>query len=243
MKAMIFAAGLGTRLRPLTDDRPKALVKVYGKPLLEWVLLKIKKAGIENCVVNVHHFADKIEAFLRENENFGLDIQISDERNFLLETGGGIKFASELLAGKDPILIHNADVISNLDLSTFIKSHQKSSALASMAVSDRNTSRYLRFDEQNCLSAWENIKTGEIRQARVPVGHTRRLAFSGIHLINQEFLSLIEEEGKFSIIDVYLRLASKFEIKAYEHNSQKWFDVGKPENLSPAAAYLKETNT
>lgn len=239
---MIFAAGLGTRLRPLTNDRPKALVEVHGKSLLEWVLLKVKAAGIQYCVINVHHFADKIEDFLQKHENFGLEIHISDERDFLLETGGGIKFASHLLQGDSPILIHNADVISDLNLASFIQSHIASDALASMAVSNRNTSRYLRFDEADNLCAWENVKTREIRSARTPVGDTRRLAFSGIHLIDPTFLSLIEEEGKFSIIDVYLRLAQSYSIKAYEHNSQNWFDVGKPENLSPASAYLEETN-
>lgn len=240
---MIFAAGLGTRLRPLTNDRPKALVEVYGKPLLEWVILKLRKNGIKEIVVNVHHFADKIEAFLEEKENFEIDIQISDEREFLLETGGGLKYAKDLLKGDEPILIHNADIISDLDLQSFIEFHKQQKALASLAVSNRNTSRYLHFDEENLLTGWENIKTTEVRPARNPSGEIRRLAFSGIHLINPEFLDLIIEEGKFSIIEVYLRLASRKNIIGYQHKSTNWFDVGKPENLPLAEAYLKKTNS
>lgn len=243
MKAMIFAAGLGTRLRPLTNDRPKALVEVFGKPLLEWVILKLRENGIREVVVNVHHFADKIEAFLERKENFDIDIQISDEREFLLETGGGLKFAKDLLKGNDPILIHNADIISDLDIQAFIKSHTEQDALASLAVSERNTSRYLHFDETNQLTGWENIKTSEVRPARNPMGEIRRLAFSGIHLINPEFLDVIIEEGKFSIIEVYLRLAAQKKIIGYQHDSSNWFDVGKPENLPLATAYLKKTNS
>ncbi|MDW3650767.1 MAG: nucleotidyltransferase family protein [Bacteroidia bacterium] len=243
MKAMIFAAGLGTRLRPLTNDRPKALVEVFGKPLLEWVILKLRENGIREVVVNVHHFADKIEAFLERKENFDIDIRISDEREFLLETGGGLKFAKDLLQGNDPILIHNADIISDLDIQAFIKSHTEQDALASLAVSERNTSRYLHFDETNQLTGWENIKTSEVRPARNPMGEIRRLAFSGIHLINPEFLDVIIEEGKFSIIEVYLRLAAQKKIIGYQHDSSNWFDVGKPENLPLATAYLKKTNS
>ena len=243
MKAMIFAAGLGTRLRPLTNDRPKALVEVYGKPLLEWVILKLRENGIKEIVVNVHHFADKIEAFLEEKENFGIDIHISDEREFLLETGGGLKFAKDLLQGDEPILIHNADIISDIDIQSFINFHTKNEALASLAVSHRHTSRYLHFDEENQLTGWENIKTSEVRPARNPSGEIRRLAFSGIHLINPEFLDVIIEEGKFSIIEVYLRLAAHNKIVGYQHESANWFDVGKPENLPLAEAYLKKTNS
>ncbi|MEM6802196.1 MAG: nucleotidyltransferase family protein [Bacteroidota bacterium] len=243
MKAMIFAAGLGTRLRPLTNDRPKALVEVHGKALLEWVILKIREQGIRDVVINVHHFADKIETFLSDNKNFGLNISISDERELLLETGGGLKFAKDLLRGNEPILIHNADIISDIDLQAFIQFHQENKALASLAVSKRNTSRYLHFDEENLLTGWENIHTGEVRPARVPKGEIRRLAFSGIHLINPGFLDLLLEEGKFSIIEVYLRLASQRRILAYEHQNKNWFDVGKAENLPLAEAYLKKINT
>ena len=239
-KAMIFAAGLGSRLRPLTNDCPKAMVKVAEKPLLEWVILKLRATGYECLIVNVHHFADQIIDFLEKKENFGIDIHISDERDFLLETGGGIKYAADLLRGDEPILIHNVDIISDLDLAALRTHHLQSGNLATLAVSGRKTSRYLLFDKNQHLTAWKNVKTDELRQARIAEGTETPFAFSGIHMIESKMLDLISETGKFSIIGVYLRLAADYPIGAFTHDYLHWIDVGRPENLAKAESHVKQ---
>jgi NDP-sugar pyrophosphorylase family protein len=240
MRAMIFAAGLGTRLRPLTDDRPKALVKVGGKPLLAWTILRLKALAYRQLVINVHHFADQIEAFLAQNQHFGLEIQISDERDQLLETGGGLKKAAPLLKGEDSFLLCNSDILTDFSLKAFRQRHLQSGALATLAVSERQTSRYLLFDEQDLLCGWKNVKTGALRMARQPQGEIRALAFSGYHYLQPDILDLIEETGKFSIIELYLRLAARQKIRAFDHSGAHWEDMGRPEKLALGADLLHE---
>ncbi len=241
MKAMIFSAGLGTRLKPLTDNKPKALVEIGGRTLLESCVHYLKSFGISDITVNVHHFADQIIDFLAANNNFGVNIQISDERDLLLDTGGGILNAKELLDGEEPILLINTDIITNLDLHALLKSHLNSNALATLVVKDRKTSRYLMFNEQNQLVGWKNIKTGEIKESRPSeTGHARLLAFSGIHLIQPKLLSMITETGKFSIIDLYLKLAKTENIIGYQDEYSAWMDLGKYEEIEEAEFLVKQ---
>ncbi|WNJ15911.1 nucleotidyltransferase family protein [Pontibacter sp. G13] len=237
---MIFAAGLGTRLRPLTNDRPKALVELHGKPLLEWVILKLKDAGIQEFVVNVHHFGDLVIEFLHQRNHFGVNIQISDERAELLETGGGIKFAAPLLRGDEPILIHNVDILSDLDVSALVRAHRSSDSIATLAMTERSTSRYLLVNEQDEIVGWKNVNTGQIRDSRIENNPYKNLAFSGIHVISPRLLDQISEDGKFSIIDTYLRLAKTEKLVAFRHNADRWVDVGKPENFPKAEKLLED---
>ena len=242
---MIFAAGLGTRLKPLTDTMPKALVRVGGEPLLKHVILRLKDAGFERIVVNVHHFAQQIIDYLRENENFGLDIRVSDETNGLLETGGGIKKALPLFDQDSPILIHNVDILSNVDLSVFYE-HAKDQD-ATLLVSDRQTKRYLLFDEQLTLKGWTNIETGEVRSpypsllsSQSLVNSMQRLAFSGIHVLSPSiFRYFAEMPDRFSIIDFYLKYCGGHSLKGYWKKDLLLMDVGKLETLDQAETFIK----
>lgn len=240
MNAMIFAAGLGTRLRPLTDDKPKALVELNGQTLLQITIQKLQEAGFNHIVVNVHHFSQLVINYLKTNQNFGANISISDESDFLLDTGGGLKKASSLFSDKEPILIHNVDIISSIDLRNLYKTHCKNNVLATLAVRNRSSSRVLLFDENNLLRGWKNISTGALK---LPLASTNPYtlhpyAFSGIQVVNHELLQLISETGKFSMIDVYLRLSASQPIMAYQHNADYWNDVGKHEQLKAAEEYL-----
>ena len=234
MKAMIFAAGLGTRLRPLTNDRPKALVEVGGYPLLEIAVRRLIAFGYQEIVVNVHHFAGLIEDFLQNNNNFGVTIHISDERDQLLDTGGGLKKAAQWLKGEEPFLVHNADILTSLDLNELRRVHKRSNALATLAVRNRQTSRYLMFDKEGLLSGWQNVKTGAQKISR-SVTPLEPLAFSGIHLIEPRIFDYMPEKEVFSIIDVYLEAARDASIVGFRHDSTEWLDVGKPDALAPAA--------
>ncbi len=236
---MIFAAGLGTRLKPFTNNKPKALVELAGKPLLERAIFKLIELKVDRIVINVHHYADLIQEFLRENNNFGLDIRVSDEREELLDTGGGLKKAADLFIPNAPVLIYNVDVLSSLDLSKLIDRHQKTNALASMVMRERKSSRFLYFNKENQLTGWKNCKTGETKVARSDMNNSEPLAFSGIHLIDPKIFTLITENGKFSIIDLYLRLAKEEKILAYKDRSEIWTDLGKPEDLAWAQEHLK----
>ncbi|MBO7585237.1 MAG: nucleotidyltransferase family protein, partial [Bacteroidales bacterium] len=215
MKAFIFAAGLGTRLRPLTLDKPKALVEVAGKTMLERTFTTLKEAGFTDFVVNVHHFADQITDYLAANDNFGCNVAISDERDMLRDTGGAVKAARELL-GDEPFLIHNVDIISNLDIRGFV-SGGLDGALARLVVSSRQSSRKLLFDEDDCLCGWLNISNGEVRgpAAQTPEMVRSILAFSGIHFLSPEVFSLMESwPDKFSIIDFYLSVCASHRLLA-----------------------------
>lgn len=234
LNAMIFAAGLGTRLKPYTNNKPKALVELAGKTLLERAIVKLKDLGVDRIVINVHHFADLIEEFLKENNNFGVDIRISDERNQLLDTGGGLKKAKELFIPNEPVLIYNVDILSAIDLNKFINEHNSSNALVSMVMRERVSSRYLYFNKQNQLTGWENCKTKEKKVARPDMDESEPLAFSGIHMVDSKIFDLIKEDGKFSIIDLYLRLAKTEKMMAFKDQSDIWFDLGKPEQLKEA---------
>lgn len=242
MKAMIFAAGLGTRLHPLTDNMPKALVPVAGKPMLERVILRLKEAGFTDITVNIHHFGEQIIDFLRANQNFGIEIHVSDERDLLLDTGGGIKKARPFLDGNEPFLVHNADILSEIDLAAFYRHHLAGNAEATLLVSKRETSRYLLFDKDNQLHGWINKSTEEVK----PEGFIydkesyQEFAFGGIHVISPSLFQEMESEqwtGKFSIIPFYLSLCRKAKIQGYPLQDAHWFDVGKLETLAKAEAY------
>ena len=240
MKAMLFAAGLGTRLRPLTNDRPKALVEVNGMTLLEIVIRRLVHFGFTDIVVNVHHFADLVEDVLKKNQGFGANIMISDERNQVLETGGGLKKAHPFFEGNEPFLVHNVDIITNLDLKKIYDYHLNNNALATLAVRKRSTSRYFIFSGKMQLRGWQNIKTGEIKMSKRSVGKMGSYAFSGIHVISPRFFDLLEETGKFSIVQPYLRLAKTEHIQGFDHSDTIWVDVGKHESLATAGHVLAD---
>lgn len=235
---MIFAAGLGTRLRPLTLDRPKAMVEVNGRPLLGWKIDWLRQWGYRNLVVNVHHYADQIETYLRRDEFSDLEIAVSDERDLLLETGGGLKKAAPLLQNFEEILITNVDILTDMNLENFVEFHHSREGLATLVTRHRKSSRLLIFREDDSLTGWENIRTGEQKWSGKPGGKTFSLAFSGIHLIRRDMLGLIIEEGVFSIIDLYLRLAKENNIYAYLDDDSYWLDVGRPENIPEAEKLL-----
>ncbi len=257
MNAMIFAAGLGTRLRPLTNTRPKALVEVNGKPLLEHVILKLKAAGITNIVVNVHHFGNQIIEFLQEHQNFGLNIQVSDERDLLLDTGGGLLHAFQLFNNDDPILVHNVDIASQLD---FSQAQQQFANLASqqpalgalLLLNQRTTSRYLLFNTTNQLRGWINEKTGQTKGQVAPC----KYAFTGIHIVTRALVPLLEAYNRqcidaqpntptlqgvhpFPIIDFYLWACNFIAVQGLPlPEGCAWVDCGKPESLTEAAKIL-----
>ncbi len=231
---MIFAAGLGTRLNNETSDKPKALVELGEKTLLQQSIEKLKKEGITEIVVNIHHFSKLVISFLTKND-FGIKIHISDETEKLLDTGGGLKKASKFLAGKEPILIYNVDIISNLSLQLLLEEHLKSNPLVTLAVRNRETQRYFKFDENKQLVGWINKKTGETKISR-PENFKMavEMAYSGIHIVQPEIFSLMPETDRFSITDFYLELAKTYSIKGYFDDSDLWMDVGKPEQLDEA---------
>lgn len=243
MRAMILAAGLGTRLQPLTDDRPKALVEVAGHTLLEITLRRLASFGIREVIVNVHHFADMVVDYLGRNGNFGMRIEISREE-ILLDTGGGLKkaawfFLEDGAQLREPFLLHNVDVISTIDFGRMLQVHRESGALATLAVQERKTSRYLLFDEKNWLCGRQAGNEGQPELAR-PCKRTNALAFSGVHLISPRLFSLMDEDGVFSIITTYLGLASRGErIGAFRADEYYWRDLGKPENIGQAAADME----
>jgi len=235
LKALLFAAGLGTRLKQYTQDRPKALVDLAGKPLLEHCIQYLKQFGINEITINVFHFADQVISFIEERDSFGITIHISDERERLLDTGGGLKKAGNFLVGSEPILIYNVDVISNLDLNVLLKYHQEQKALVTLAVRTRETSRYLMFDNEMQLTGWKNVSNGETRISRPEsFAESQPFGFCGIHIVQPEILNLITEDGKFPIMDLYLRLASNYSIRGYLDQSELWMDLGKPEQLQAA---------
>ena len=228
---MIFAAGLGTRLKPLTDTMPKALVRVGGQPLLWHVIMKLKAAGYERMVVNVHHFADQIIDYLQSNDHFGIDIRISDERDGLLETGGGIKKALPLFDPESPILIHNVDILSNLDLNAL------PTDAPLLVVSPRQTKRYLLFDESLRLQGWTNIETGEVKGRMAE----KRLAFSGIHVFHPSLIPLMADwPDRFPIMDFYLKACGDHLIRGYEARDLRLLDVGKLDTLEQAETFIKQ---
>lgn len=238
MKAMVLAAGLGTRLRPLTDDRPKALVEVAGRTLLEITLARLRAMGIREVIVNVHHFAEMVTEYLKAHDHFGMRIEISREE-ILLDTGGGLKKASWFFledSHPEPFLLHNVDVLSSIDLQRLAEVQIQNQALATLAVQDRETSRYLLFDEQHELCGRRTGHEAKVEVVR-PAQRTQALAFSGIHVISPRLLTMMTEDGAFSIVDCYLRLAAQGEkVLAFRADEYYWRDLGKPENVVQATA-------
>ena len=237
MKAMIFAAGLGTRLKPFTENHPKALAIVNGKPLLQRNIEYLKSFGIDEVVINVHHFADQIIEFLEENNYFGIKITISDETDQVLETGGGLVKAKTNF--KEDFLVMNVDILTDLHLTNFIKAHQENKALVTLAVSDRNSSRKLYFNDKKELKGWQNLKTQEEIKAVDSLDDLNDLAFSGIHVINPALFDKITETGKFSIMKVYMDLMKTESIIGFDHSGGILIDVGRPESVLEAEQYFK----
>jgi len=234
MKAMIFAAGLGTRLRPITNHIPKALAPVNGIPMLEIVIRRLINYGFNEIIVNVHHFADKVIEFLDNKDRFGINLQISDERDELLDTGGGLIKASWYFDDGQPFLVHNVDTLTDIDLLDYYQYHQKNDALASLLVRHRPGSRYFLFDQSKRLCGWENVVTNERIISRKQAAHLEQIAFSCLHVIDPKIFDLMEEEGCFSIIDVYLRLAKNHKIMGFLDDASYWLDIGTPEKLKRA---------
>ena len=244
MKAMILAAGLGTRLRPLTDSRPKALVEIAGRTLLEITLSRLRAVGVREVIINVHHFADMILEYLKTTDNFGIRIEVSREE-VLLDTGGGLKKAAYFFLEdsnhfEKPFILHNVDVISAIELRTMVQFHTENQALATLAVQDRETSRYLLFDERLQLCGRRSGRDQETEVVRSSQ-QVQALAFSGIHVISPRLFAMMIEEGVFSIITSYLRLAAHGEkILAFRADEYYWRDLGRPDNVMQAAQDLKQ---
>ena len=243
MKAMIFAAGMGTRLRPLTDSMPKALVPVAGKPMLQRVILRLKEAGFRDITVNIHHLGQQIIDYLHANGNFGVTIHISDERGALLDTGGGIRKARPFLDGDEPFLVHNVDTLSDVDLSALYRYHVEHGADATLLTSHRTTSRYLLTDADGRLCGWTNKSTGEVlpkELAPTDAGRYTEEAFNSIHVMSPSIFRYMDEWAtcdRFSIIPFYVGVCRKALIRTHPVDGGVWFDIGKPETLHQAEAY------
>ncbi len=231
MKAMIFAAGLGTRLKPITNDRPKAMAEINGTTLLEITIRRLINHGFKDIIINVHHFADLILEFLDSKKNFDVNIQISDERMQLLDTGGGLKKASWFFDDNTPFLVHNVDTLTNVNLADYYSFHIKNKALATLLVRHRPGSRFFLFNENKKLCGWENTVTKQKIISVFSNSALEQIAFSCLHFIDPSIFSLIHENGCFSIIDVYLRLAKNHDIYGYVDDQSYWLDVGTPEKL------------
>jgi NDP-sugar pyrophosphorylase family protein len=238
-KAMLFAAGLGTRLKPFTDKHPKALAPVNGKPLLQRNIEYMKSYGVEDFIVNTHHFADQIEDFLKQHDNFGVRVTLSYEPGQALETGGGLKQAGWFFKDDtQPFLVMNADILTDLDLGAIVRYHQSHKPLATLAVTHRKSSRNFLFDDAMRLHGWTNLQTGEKRMSRPYADDLQPLAFTCVHVVEPRMIPLITQEGKFSIIDTYLDLARTHEIRGYLHDQDCVVDVGRPESITEAEKYF-----
>ena len=236
MQAMIFAAGLGTRLQPFTNDRPKAMVEINGKPMLEWLIIKLKKFGYNRIIINTHHFAEVIHNFIDDNNSFGIEIIISHEKKLLLDTGGGLQKAAEYFDLSKPILVHNVDIITDIDLNKLLDFHLQSDNIATLFVRNRETSRYLLFDNNNTLKGWVNKNTGDKILVDSENQDLKELAFNGVHIISPKMFSKFTSTGKFSIIPEYLQIAKTNTIKGFEDNSCYYLDIGKIDSLKQAEA-------
>ncbi len=243
MKGMVFAAGLGTRLCPLTADCPKALVEVGGEPMLGRVIRKLVDAGVDDLVVNVHHFPDMIIDYLVDSHNFGIRIRVSDERSLLLDTGGGLQKAGHLFGFEGPVVVHNADIFTDFDLRSMIRSHLDSGDDATLLVSDRPTSRYLLFDSDGRMKGWTNRKTGEVRPPHLASHELTPKAFGGVHVVSGHLLKRLAEnpsERPYSITPFYVENCAELNISGYEPSeSYSWFDIGKPETLEACRRFVQ----
>lgn len=248
MKALVFAAGLGTRLRPLTDSIPKALAPVAGRPALQHVLEHIRAAGIKEVVVNVHHFPEQICDFLSKHDNFGLDIRISDESEQLLDTGGGLLRALPLLGCDEPVLLHNADIWTDVDLGRMIVAHESARRDSTLLAWERNSSRRLLFDGSGRMKGWCNLTNGETRPYNLDAGAFSQLAFGGIHIVSPSLFPALEDYGRtsgevFSITTFYIDACRNAEIRLYSPAEDfHWFDIGRPESLRRASDFVLSRN-
>jgi NDP-sugar pyrophosphorylase family protein len=238
MKAMILAAGLGTRLKPLTDSTPKALVPLAGKPLLYYIIKKLISEGINQIIINVHHFPDMIIDYVKRENNFGIEIRFSEE-NTLLDTGGGLNKAAWFFDDDQPFILHNADVLSEMNLHKMLKYHNQKKSLVTVAVRHRKTSRYLLFNQENLLVGWKSLETGKKEMVGSSAHDPQMLSFMGIHILSPKIFSHLPSESKFSIINAYLDLAKNgHHIVAYRNDHDFWVDLGRKENLKQAEKYL-----
>jgi NDP-sugar pyrophosphorylase family protein len=238
MKAMIFAAGRGTRLRPITDHTPKALVQVGGVPMLERVLLKLISAGFDEVIVNIHHHPQQVIDFLKTKNNFGISISLSDESGLLLDTGGGLKKVEWFFDDGQPFLVHNVDILSDVDLTSIFEEHLRNNSLTTLVVQKRKTDRLLLFDRNLNLIGWKNALTGTVRMP-VEKEVMYEYAFCGIHVIDPELFKLIHQEGVYTIIDVYLDVIKNQIIKGIEITNTFWTDIGNLQNLKEAENHFK----
>ena len=236
---MLLAAGLGTRLKPLTDHKPKALVEVGGVTLLERSIRLLKRHGVNAIILNVHHFSELVIQFLEEKAYFGIPITLSDERDQLLDTGGGLKKASWFFEAEEPFLVYNVDVLTNMDLSSLFRRHQENSCLATLAVRHRPTSRCFLFDAGMQLTGWRNHKTGQTRWCGAPVDPVEELAFSGIQVLNPAVFNYFPEENVFSLVELYLRSGAMEKICGFIHDDSLWMDAGKVSDLEEAEHLAK----
>lgn len=236
---MIFAAGLGTRLRPITQQIPKALVEVGGVPMIERVIVNLKAAGVDSIIINLHHYPEKIKDFIASRDHFNIDIRYSEESHELLDTGGGLARAGWFFNDDQPFYVHNTDVLTNIDLNKMMHHHMKMKPLATLFVMQRKTSRYLMFDQRMQLTGWKNVKTCEEKIIRKAT-QTSNFAFNGIHIIQPEIFKLLPGEGKFSIIPAYLDLAINHSLSGYTDPEAGFVDIGRPENLEEAERFVNE---
>ncbi|MEO5783315.1 MAG: nucleotidyltransferase family protein [Ginsengibacter sp.] len=233
MKAMILAAGLGTRLKPFTEQHPKALAVINKKSLLQRNIEYLVSFGITDVIVNVHHFPDQITDVIKNHNGFGSNVSISDEKDEVLETGGGLIKARKFLDGTEPFVLMNVDILTDMDLGKMAEQHVASKALATLAVTNRKTNRYFLFNELETLCGWRNDKTGEQKISRETTKYIQK-AFSGIHIISPAIFSKIKAKGKFSMVQVYLDLCKTNTISGFDHSTSKFIDVGKPESITIA---------
>ena len=233
MKAMILAAGLGTRLKPWTDHHPKALAVVNDKSLLQRNIEYLQQFGIKDVIVNVHHFADQIIKTINVNNGWGSTVTISDETNEVLETGGGLKKAAWYFKEEKDFVLMNVDILTDLNLSAIIQQHQNSAAIATLAVSERTTSRYFLFNNSNELCGWKNVTTGEEKIVKESL-ELQQKAFSGLHIISTSLFDHLAQTGKFSMVDVYLDVAKDHFVQCFDHSESQFIDVGKPESIEKA---------
>lgn len=241
MKAMIFAAGLGTRLRPLTENIPKALVRIHGRTMMDRVLEKLKSSGFDEVIINLNHHAGLIREYLSENKNFGLSISISDESDLLLDTGGGLKKARAFFNDGNPFLVHNIDILSNIDLRELYQFHLQYNPTATLALQSRKTDRVLLFDKDFNLAGWKNKATGKIKLP-VPKEVVVEMGFCGIHVISPEIFSHMKRDGVFSIIDTYMDLIPYRSIKGFDVKDVYWADIGNHHDLAEVEKYFSENN-
>ena len=238
MKAMILAAGLGTRLKPFTDKHPKALAVVNGKTLLQRNIEYLSSQGIKDVIVNVHHFADQIIDLIKKNNAFGSHVTISDETDRVLETGGGLMKAKDFFSDGQSFVLLNVDILTNMNINKMIEYHSSSKALSTLCVSQRRTSRYFLFDEDDNLCGWRNVNTNLETIVRSATAYFEK-AFWGVHVISPQIFDLVKREGKFSIVDAYMDLCKSQLIKAYDDERSNFIDVGKPESIALAEKMFK----